>query len=214
MPNPFTKPKKTPEQMAADLAELRITAAGLLRTYDELALAAADGADQGAADKAHAALVAHRQIIARAEGVLEAIERRAQREQMDAAAKSVDGAWAATMAASKERIDLARHLANSLKVAGDAFAKLTAANTAVQRALPAARPHHAGDSFAFDAALLPAFLALEMSRVGLPGGPALAGFVPPPMEQRYAEATMVIAQHRAAAREPAPKQAPAQDEAA
>ena len=200
MPNPFTKPKKTPEQMAADLAELRVTEAGLLRTYDELALAAADGADQGAADKAHAALVAHQQTIARAEGVLQAIERREQRQQMDAAAKAVDEAWANTLAASRGRIDLARHLANSLKVAGEAYAKLVAANDATWRALPVGSPHHAGETFAFAAPLAPALFAIELSRVGLPGGTSLDGFVPPLLEQRYAEATTAVEQSREAAR--------------
>jgi hypothetical protein len=184
--------QKTPEQMAADLAELRVTEAGLLGKYDELALAAADGADQGAADKAHAALVAHRQTIARAEGVLEAIERRAQREQMDAAAKSVDGAWAATLAKAKERVAIAHRFQASLKAAGDDYAALAAATAATHRALPSGYPIHAAAGFAIEGDLLTGLLRIEYSRHGLPGGPNLEGSNPPTIEHRYTEAVKCI----------------------
>jgi hypothetical protein len=192
MPNPFTKPKKTPEQMAADLAELRTAEAALLRTYDELALAAADGADQGAADKAHADLTKCRESISRAEAVLQAIERRDQRQQLDAAAKVIDSAWADTLAKAKERVAIAHRFQASLKAAGDDYAALVAATAATHRALPSGYPIHAAAGFAIEGDLLTGLMRIEYSRHGFPGGPNLEGSNPPTIEHRYAEAVKCI----------------------
>ena len=203
MPNPFTKPKKTPEQMAADLAELRVTEAGLLRTYDELALAAADGGDLAAADRAHAALSNHRQTITRAEGVLQAVERRETANQITQKAKAIDDAWAATLNKARSRIALAERVQSALSDAGEAFAALTAGTAEVHRALPLGYPSHETAGFAIEAGLAAALVRLQLAKFGLPGGPLLAGFVPPPIQQRYTEAVQCIEQARELSREAA-----------
>jgi hypothetical protein len=166
-----SKGQKTPEQMAADLAELRVTEAGLLRTYDDLALAAADGADQAAADRAHAALVAHRQTVARAEGVLQAVERREQREQADAVTKAKDAALSHCVDLAEQRAKAADATQAAAKNLAEKIAAQREAEIALEIALPADFGTARRDGLYLEADELRVSVISEFDRLHMFGGP-------------------------------------------
>jgi hypothetical protein len=193
---------RTAVDVSEQLAALRVTEPELLQRYDELALAAADGtADQVAADRAHIELIKCRDAIVRAESVQQAMERREQRARADAAAATIDAAWADTLAKAKERAVVARRFEATFKNVADDYAALIAANAAVHRALPSGYPSHAASGFAFEHDLLPGLLRVLYSRHQMPGGPHLGGLNPPSIEQRYIDAVTCIEEARALSRE-------------
>ncbi|WP_158885167.1 hypothetical protein [Rhodanobacter sp. L36] len=197
------KQQKTPEQAVATLEELRVREADLLQRYDELALAAADGGDQALADRAHVELVRCRDAVVRAESLRQAIERREQRARADAAAATIDAAWADTLAKARDRVAKAARFEAKFKEAADEYAELVASNVAVHRALPVGYPIHAASGFAIENDLLAGLLRILYSRHRMPGGPHLGGLTPPSIERRYTEAVTCIEQARELSREAA-----------
>lgn len=195
---PKPSPRMTPEAMAAHLADLREKGVALQASYDEAALAAADGlADQASADAAHAALWKNKQAIERTADVLAAIDRRETAAQVAQAAKAKDDAWAATAEHAKRRVTIAARLAASLKAAGEEYAAFIACTTQMQRAFPLGYPTHSKSSFGIAPTYVADLVRVEYARNGLPGGPALEGKTPTTLEQRCRENVERLGEARA-----------------
>jgi hypothetical protein len=203
MQNPFKKPapdeQKPPAGTVRDqLDALRSAEPAMIRAYDEAALAAIDGGDQTAADRAYAALAAHRQAITRAEGVLQAVDRRGERQQADAAAKARDDAWIRTEGHAKRRIAIAQRLAAIFKQAGEEAAEFVSCTTEMHRALPGGYPTHRTYSFGISPNFVSDMIRVEYARNGLPGsGIALEGKTPKPLDQHCSETVQCISEARA-----------------
>lgn len=206
MQNPFKKPAQDELKSPADKARehldaLRAAEPALLRTYDEAAFAAIDGdGSHGAADTAWGALNAHRQAIARAEDSLQAVDRRQQGRQADAAAKARDAAWAAMEGHAKRRIAIAQRVADLVKQLGEGADEFAACTTEMHQALPGGYPTHRTYSFGIGASFVADMIRVEYARNGLPGsGIALEGQTPKPLVQHCSETLQCISAARSEA---------------
>jgi hypothetical protein len=191
--------KTLPDALRAKLATLTEEEDKLTREYQDLAVAAADGSrPQSDADKAHATLVKHRDVVQRTELALDGILRRDAKAQEDLARGVADTAWRHCIEASRARESVALKLENKLAELGPLYAQLCAATAEVCRLIPPGYPRHdTAAAFAIGEKVAADLVKHGYSRNGLPGGPPLTySESPVTIGKRYADSTACIVQAR------------------
>jgi hypothetical protein len=157
-----------PDTLRQKLDVLHSEEAQLTLTYQELALAAADGdKPQAEADKAHAALMAHHANVARAEAALAAATRREDAARRELEASTTAAAWNKCVDASRACEPIAVEYAATLAKAGKLFAQLREAVRLTHHAVPPGVGSNDQDGYFPD---LNALTRCEYSTHGLPEG--------------------------------------------
>jgi hypothetical protein len=194
----LTNPSKNlPDTLREKLATLLHEEGGLTREYQNLAVGAADGSrPQSDADKAHAALVRHREMIHRTELALEGILQRDAQAQSDLERGEAKTAWKHLIEASQARASIAKKLDAKLQEAAGIYASLRGAVSEVHRLTPPNFTSQHAAAFGIEGGLLESLTKITYTTTGLPGGPTLLGENAENLSQRYADSTKCIEQLR------------------